>query len=212
MTLFLNIQFLASIIKYIIVGTQEGLGIGTISVQAGSLSTFIVVLFVSFALSVRQTSQKIVLLLQALIFAYINEKRLGILIVALTCTIVSFQLKNKFKANSRFVYLIFGSIFSSFIAITLFSINITILDGGTLLDFGDRVSLYLLQGSSDGIPIGRLAGIIWTLTQMSFETLIKGLDPLMFFSSSLTDVSTIDEYIFRPSSFIIVFARQVYLD
>ena len=32
-------------------------------------------------------------------FAYINEKLLGILIFALTCTIVSFQLKNKFKAN-----------------------------------------------------------------------------------------------------------------
>ena len=77
----------------------------------------------------------------------------------------------------------------------------------TFLDFGDRVSIYLLQGTADGIPIGRLAGIIWTLTQISFETLIKGLDPLMFFSSSLTDVSTIDEYIFRPSSFIIVFAR-----
>ena len=156
MTLFLNIQFLASIIKYIIIGTQRRSWNWYYFSQAGSLSTFIVVLFVSFALGVRQTSQKIVLLLQALIFAYINEKRLGILIVALTCTIVSFQLKNKFKANSRLVYTIFGLIFSSFVSIILFNINSTILDGGTFLDFGDRCQFIYCRVQRMAFPL-----VVW---------------------------------------------------
>ena len=207
LTTFLSIQFFASIIKYVIAGTQEGGGIGTISVQAGSLSTFIVVLFLSVALSERRVRYKLLFLLQALIFAYINEKRLGIMLIAFTGVIISYQLKDKFKANSRIFYIIFGFLLSLFLGVSLLNVNPTILDGMELFEFGNRVFYYLFQERSDGIPIGRLAGIKWTFSQVSLETLIKGLDPLMFFSSSLTDVNTIDENIFKPSGFLIVFSR-----
>ena len=74
------------ILKLLLYGQEEGLGIGTMSIQAGSLSTFIV-FFISVLAIERKTNGFLLHCVMrffcfAGLFAVVNEKRLGILIVS----------------------------------------------------------------------------------------------------------------------------------
>jgi hypothetical protein len=182
----LSIQMAAAMVKFILVGQNEGQGVGTISIQAGSLSTYIVCILcvTTFAF---KSSQKVVLicLVSALVFTIINEKRLGIIIVLIFSMI----------HYLRFSGSMYRLVLTYAMGIGLISLTVyfgarfipTLLDGYSILEFDTRVINYLMQTTENGEAIGRLAGSFQTLERVaSKDALLFGLGPAEFLSSNIT--------------------------
>ena len=182
----LSIQMAAAIVKFIMVGQNEGKGIGTISIQAGSLSTYIVCIFCVTTLAFK-SSQKVVLicLVSALVFTIINEKRLGVIIVLIFAMFHYVRF-----SGSIYRLVITYSMGLGLISLTgYFGARFipTLLDGYSILQFDTRVISYLMQTTENGEAIGRLAGSFQTLERVASEdALLFGLGPAEFLSSNIT--------------------------
>ncbi len=209
-TVFMVLQLLASLVKFARFGQMEGMGIGTISVQAGSLSTFIVVLFVTVGCCARRTWVVALAFLSGLLFSVINEKRLGLIIVVVAFALWGLiRVKDAKSVFGATVFIVpvtvisFGAMYLAPLAIE------SLLDGRESSEFLSRVLDYLLQTDSAGEPIGRVAGILH-FVGLAFEPdfFFGGPDPLFAFGSSLGGVeSSQSEMMFRPSAALIIFMR-----
>lgn len=203
----LSLQMAAAMVKFIVVGQNEGQGVGTISIQSGSLSTYIVCIFCVTTLAFN-ASQKVVLicLVSALVFTIINEKRLGVVIVL----IFSMIHYLRFSGSAYRLVLTFA------MGIGLISLTVyfgtrfipSLLDGYSILEFDARVISYLMQTTENGEAIGRLAGSFQTLERLaSKDALLFGLGPAEFLSSNITGTSEMADVGFNVVGSTLVVAR-----
>tara|TARA_X000000950_G_scaffold274779_1_gene360297 strand:- start:497 stop:1681 length:1185 start_codon:yes stop_codon:yes gene_type:complete len=206
---FVILQIIAAFIKFFLIGQGEGQGIGTLSIQAGSLSTFIGFIICLFALVHKSKGNfmlYILFFLLALLFVIINEKRLGILIVAALAFYSSYYgegskkyLSNLFLKPALIISL---SIIFIYLGITFVP---TIIEGFTIANFDERVWTYLTATQSDGTAIGRLAGLIQTYELLTLNNqFYLGMGPETYLSSNISGVT--DEF-FNPIALTIVLGR-----
>lgn len=206
----LTAQVLAAGFKLAVVGQDEGRGIGTLSVQAGSLSTFIVVLISSAGFWCKRLSVGFAVLSAALFFAWVNEKRLGVLIAAFSFGVYGYLNLHRIKT-----LLARGAVLS--IAIPLFVVLFylalqsidSILHGYSVWQLPVRIFDYLNQSDSSGRPIGRLAGLLYSFDRpSSMQDFLLGVQPLFSFGSSALGIaSSYADVGFRPSAFVVTFVR-----
>ena len=101
LTTFYIIQLIACLLKYMTLGINEGRGIGTVSLQAGTLTTSIVCygfIYALHLLDVKRRLTGIIILITVAIFCVVNEKRGPFLFIPML-TILYFMLsKNKFSS------------------------------------------------------------------------------------------------------------------
>lgn len=215
---FVLLQFIAALVKLFFVGQAEGRGIGTLSIQAGSISTFIVFFTCLIALRYQSLKKKRLvyfLLFAALAFSIINEKRLGLLVVAFMSFIIIMrgsQIKlrvdgTSLLVNGSFVKILPASIFALFVLVVGANFVPTLTEEFSLWQLAQRISTYLLQINSDGVPVGRLSGMLSIFARLSDEnSWIFGLSPVEFMSSKL--VATQAEISpFRLTGFTLIIAR-----
>ncbi|MDC3343063.1 hypothetical protein OAW22_02395 [Pseudomonadales bacterium] len=209
-TVILSAQILAAVVKFALIGQEEGRGIGTLSVQAGSLSTFVVVLICTAGFWCKKLGVGIAVLAAAFFFAWVNEKRLGVLIVA-----VSFGLYFYFnleRLKSRGTRAALGCVALPVIVVVFNyaaqSID-SILHGYSIWQLPLRVFDYLNQSDSSGNPIGRLAGLIYSFENPESKIqFLFGTNPLFSFGSSALGIaSSYADVGFRPSAFAVTFVR-----
>lgn len=211
-------QVIAMILKLLLYGQEEGLGIGTMSIQAGSLSTFIV-FFISVLAIERKTNgfllHCVMLFCFAGLFAVVNEKRLGILIVssliflaALTPTKETLSnRKLPFKFKFFAVRLGVGGVLGLCILLLGQYFVPTLFEGYTLFTLSTRIETYLFATHSDGRPIGRLAGALSLIHQLQANnSLWLGFGPMSFFSSGFFQIDNAQQ-LFRASGLVIVLGR-----
>lgn len=206
--IFLTLQIFSALIKFLFIGINEGQGIGTLSVQAGSITTFIGALFCFFANYIKSLGRyklHLLILLLGLVFVVINEKRLGTLIV------VGFLIYAGFGHNSKIKLInFFRGIFGIILGITAFIIATTliptILEAYSVMQLGDRVFDYLNATYSDGRPIGRLAGLFQTFKELkNSNSLLFGLGPEKFLSTNITGLT--QELTFNPVGLTVMIGR-----
>lgn len=206
--IFVITQVSAALIKFLLVGQSEGLGIGTISIQAGSLSTLIAVYICYIATQKTNINYKFILLFSALGFAFVNEKRLGILLVLCFIFIETLNLKIKPK-RFRPLYILCSACFLLAILPQGLKLIPSILEGNSLSYLPMRVFHYLTATDSSGMPIGRIAGFIYTLGNFqSIGEVLFGKNIFFSFSSAIYSYSEVgDNLNFRPSAFLISLMR-----
>ena len=206
--IFVITQVSAALIKFLLVGQSEGLGIGTISIQAGSLSTLIAVYICYIATKNTNVNYKLILLLSALGFAFVNEKRLGLLLVLCFMFIEALNLNIKPK-RFRPLYILGSACLLLTILPQGLKLIPTILEGNSLSYLPIRIFHYLTATDSSGLPIGRIAGLIYTLGNFdSIGELLFGKDIFFSFSSAIYSYSGVsNELSFRPSAFVISLMR-----
>lgn len=215
---FVFLQLFAAIVKMILIGQSEGGGIGTLSIQAGSVSTFIVFFICLISLRYKKMFKNRVyyfLLFGALFFSIVNEKRLGLIVVAVMGFLIMFidnrgglgsYSSNIFKGR-RILQLVIASILALSLLVLGARYVPTLTEGYTLLKLVPRIISYLMYTNSEGIPLGRVAGMFSTLVRLNAENgWIIGLGPTEFMSSNLVSGST-EIYSFRATGFTIVIAR-----
>ena len=185
---WLALQILGALIKLFVIGQNEGQGIGTVSVQAGAVSAYVVVTFCLSAIVLNINKKTAILLLGlALLFALINEKRIGILVVGLFAYLI-FSKGHNFQVKSTRYFvaipLTVGILYVGSVAIP------SLLDGMSVLQFGDRISTYLLMVNEDGTAVGRFAGLIQTISNLEgYGQLLFGNGPSMYLSSSVAGLT-----------------------
>ena len=185
---WLALQIMGALIKLFVVGQNEGQGIGTVSIQAGAISAYVVVIFCISAIALNVNNKNAILLLGlALFFAMVNEKRIGILVVALFAYLIfSYGHKFQFKFIRLFIVipLSAGTLYVGSVAIP------SLLEGMSVFQFGERVSTYLLLVNDDGSAVGRIAGLIQTISNLKgYEQLFFGNGPDVYLSSSVAGVT-----------------------
>ena len=215
---FLIIQISAAFIKLAVFGQGEGNGIGTLSIQAGSVSTFIVTVFCVLALHFRQRDMifyTALFFVGALLFAIINEKRLGILIVFTLVLFLGFNLQSwRFSGTqhtSRFIVRLGTILAVSLLAVFALLIGQlfvpTLTEGYTLLTIMPRIETYLFAIESDGTAIGRFAGMMQMFDDLQkHQTLFMGMGPDALLSTAVVEGKQ-QETSFRPVGMIIVMSR-----
>lgn len=209
--IFIFLQLIAVGLKLLMVGQGEGLGIGTLSIQAGGLSTFIGTFMCLYALHEKYKGNfnlHVIILLAALFFIIVNEKRLGTLIV------VCFSIYSALSNNKNIVNHISTRIFRFFIGISIGVIFFivgtmmipTILEAYSITDFDERVWDYLTATHSDGRPIGRLAGLFQTYTELIDKgKFLFGFGPESLLFSNIANSSSAIE--FNPIGLTVVLSR-----
>ena len=215
---FVFLQILAALIKFAVIGQAEGGGIGTLSVQAGSVSTFIAFFICLVAMRQGALGNKLLaylLLFAALLFSIINEKRLGLLVVTtmgLLVVITQDQRSYSFFYSS-FVRMkgVLRMMLAFVLAIGLLILGArflpTLTEGYSLLTLVPRVIAYLTHTATDGTPLGRIAGLFYVLGRLGAESgWLGGLGPMEFMQSNLTS-ATADASTFRATGFTILIAR-----
>ena len=206
---FVILQIIAALIKLIIIGQGEGQGIGTISIQAGSLSTFIGFIICLFGLFHKsQGNFKLYLLffVLAFLFVIINEKRLGILIVSALFFFSAYYGKG---SKNYFIKILLKPLLVISLSTVFIFLGITfvpsIIEGFNLTNFDERVWQYLTATQSDGTAIGRLAGLIQTYELIVVnDKFYFGMGPETYLSSNISGVT--DEF-FNPIALTIVLGR-----
>ena len=203
---WLALQILGALIKLFVIGQNEGQGIGTVSVQAGAVSAYVVVTFCLSAIVLNVNKKTAILLLGlALLFALINEKRIGILVVGL-CAFLIFSKGHNFQVKlTRYfvaIPLTVGILYVGSVAVP------SLLDGMSVLQFGDRISTYLLMVNEDGSAVGRLAGLIQTISNLEgYGQLLFGSGPSMYLSSSVAGLTNNTDLGFNAIGSSIVIGR-----
>lgn len=207
MFVFIGSQIFAACVKFVIFGQQEGLGVGTLSVQAGSISTFISVLICYHACNNSSLKACLLFILGATLFAFINEKRFAMLLVFTFALLVFRDLKFSTREQRSMYLLVLPALLIPLLLLFMNSID-SILEGNSIFAFPARVIHYLTQTDGAGLPIGRIAGILYVFTQYSsIEQFLFGFDPFFYFSSAFIEASVGDVVTFRPSAFVITFVR-----
>ena len=208
--LFLSAQIIAALFKLLVVGQEEGRGIGTVSVQAGSLSTFIVVLTCTAAFWCKKFLAGLAVLTAALFFAWVNEKRLGVLLAALSFGVYTYFIAERFSQPGvrACITVIALPVLLSIFYFAVQTID-SILHGYSVWQLPIRIFEYLNQSDSAGNPIGRLAGLTYSIGNVSnYQSLFFGTQPLFAFGSSALGVETnYNDVGFRPSAFVVTFVR-----
>ncbi len=107
-TKFVKILFLiqipASFVKFFVVGQEEGRGIGTMSVHAGSLTTVFVLFSVGFCFSLYLFKKKNIYLLAIIgffLFGLIGEKRALAFYLPVLFAVVAFFYAKRYGSKSR---------------------------------------------------------------------------------------------------------------
>lgn len=216
--IFVLLQTLAALIKFSVIGQSEGGGIGTLSVQAGSVSTFLV--FFICLVAMRQSflgnrQLGYLLLFMALLFSILNEKRLGLLVVCGMSLLVlawrghrslaSFGV-NLLGVRNAMRLMLAGLLATGLLALGAHFVP-SLHEGYSLLTLAPRIISYLMQTASDGTPIGRLAGLFHVFGRLELENgWMIGLGPMEFMSSNLTS-SSAEGATFRATGFTILIAR-----
>tara|TARA_Y100000768_G_scaffold60998_1_gene41406 strand:- start:9955 stop:11154 length:1200 start_codon:yes stop_codon:yes gene_type:complete len=208
---FFILQMIAVSIKLLFVGQNEGLGIGTLSLQAGSLSTFIGAFMCIYAMHVKEKGLiaiHFIILFSALFFVLVNEKRLGTLIVIFFVLYTSMSSSPGMKnfISTR----VFKFVFGAAIAIVFFILGTTliptILDTYAITELDQRIWSYLTATHSDGRPIGRLAGLFQAFIQLVDENrLLIGMGPESLLFSNVTNTTMNVE--FNPIGLTVVLSR-----
>jgi hypothetical protein len=185
---WLVLQIIGALVKFFVIGQGEGQGIGTVSIQAGAVSAYVVVIFCLSAIVLNVNKKASLSLLGlALLFALINEKRIGILVVGFFSYLIfahGYQFQSKFFQYFLAIALTIGILFVGSVAIP------SLLEGMSVLQFGERVWAYLLLGNEDGAAVGRLAGLIQTISNLeSYREILFGNGPSMYLSSSVVGLT-----------------------
>ena len=215
---FVFIQMLAALVKLAVIGQSEGGGIGTLSVQAGSVSTFLVFFICLIAMRRGAMGNQLLayfLLFGALLFAIINEKRLGLLVVTgMSLMVIMWR---DYRSNASFGFnllrvrnamrlMLAGLLAAGLLALGARFVP-SLTEGFSLLTLAPRIMTYLMQTAGDGTPLGRLAGLFHIFGRLGGENgWIIGLGPMEFMSSNLTSVSS-EGATFRATGFTILIAR-----
>ena len=215
---FVFLQMGAALLKFILIGQSEGAGVGTISIQAGSASTFIGFFMCLVALRLSALGNRglaYLVLFSAFLFVAINEKRLGILVVSLMSLFLlmwrgnqpSGSLALSFFSLRTLSHFIVGCIFALFLLIVGQQLIPTLTEGFNLLSLPQRIVSYIMAEASDGTPLGRVSGLFHIFGQLSEENKwMIGFGPMEFFSSNVFNV-TAEEPSFRPTGLAILIAR-----
>ena len=186
---FLALQITFALIKFIFVGQNEGQGIGTVSIQAGAVSAYVVVSFCLTAIVLNVNKQTAFLILGfALLFAFINEKRIGVLLIGFFAFIIfSDSRVYKFKIFRYFLAIPLAIAFGYVGSVALPSL----LEGrSSVLQIFSRITEYLLLVNQNGEAIGRLAGLTQTVLSLEgYEQFIFGKGPSEFLSSSVAGLT-----------------------
>lgn len=182
--LWLGLQIIGALIKFFVTGQGEGQGIGTVSIQAGAVSAYVVVIFCLSAIVLNVNKKASLSLVGlALLFALINEKRIGILVVGFFSYLIfahGYQFQSKVAQYSLAIALTFGVLFVGSSAIP------SLLEGMSVLQFGERVWTYIFLVNEDGFAVGRLAGLIQTISNLvGYREIFLGNGPSMYLSSSV---------------------------
>lgn len=218
---FLALQLLAAIVKLWTVGVSEGQGVGTLSIQSGSVSSFIVFLITMIALElhIRGFPKRIIitLFLAALFFTVVNEKRLGVLIISgmAAVTIIAHRdiklghlfsvLKNKTSVKRL--------ISACALVVVILNIGVwflpSLVEGYSLDALPSRISSYVFQRDSGGKPLGRLAGSVDTVRELADQNqLLFGSGPSAFLHSNLSTAGSEQSIAgFRATGATILVAR-----
>ncbi len=215
---FILVQILFAFIKLVMIGQGEGGGIGTLSIQAGSLATFITFFICLIGLrqkNMGRTQRGYILVACALLFALINEKRLGILIVSTFGMLMVLINSERSSAGVGFKILKWARTVRISIAIvcagSILFLGVrfvpSLVEGFSVFELLPRVASYLMQRSGEGVAIGRLAGLIDTVLLSIEETnwlFGKGVTEHFssYFLPNQNQIST-----FRASSFVITLTR-----
>ena len=206
---FIILQVFSALIKLVIIGQGEGQGIGSISIQAGSLSTFIGLTICIYALNEKlkgNSKTYITFFILAFIFVVINEKRLGIIVVGSLAIYSGFfaSKNNSFLSNSLLKPAI-GIITFTSLSIIGAKYVPTLIEGYSVLEFDERVWTYLTAVKSDGTALGRLAGLFKTYEDLLLNnSILFGMGPEIYLSSNISGVS---EELFNPIGVTILFGR-----
>lgn len=219
--LFLALQLLAATVKLWAVGVSEGQGVGTLSIQSGSVSSFIVFLFTMIALELHIRGfpkRKIIpLFFAALFFTVVNEKRVGVLIIS-GMVAVTMIAHRDIKFGRLFSALQKKTTVTRFIpacALVVVILNIgvwflpSLVEGYSLDTLPSRISSYLLQRDSGGKPLGRLAGSVDIVRGLADQNqLLFGSGPSALLSSNLS-IAGSEQYLpdFRATGATILVAR-----
>ncbi len=215
---FVFIQILAALVKLAVIGQSEGGGIGTLSVQAGSVSTFLVFFICLIAMrrgAMGNRRLAYFLIFGALLFSIINEKRLGLLVVTAMSLMVITWRDHRSLASFGFnllrvrnaMRLVLAGLFAAGLLALGARFVPSLTEGFSLLTLAPRIMAYLMQTTGDGTPLGRLAGLLHIFGRLGVENgWMIGLGPMEFMSSNLTSASA-EESTFRATGFSIVVAR-----
>lgn len=204
--IFLGFQITGALVKLVLVGQNEGQGIGTVSTQAGAISAYVIVIFClsAIALNVQKKTAFVVLSL-ALMFALINEKRIGILAVGFFSYLIFSQGDNhKFKF-SRLVIAIPAVVGVLYVGSVLVP---SLLEGYKFTAFGLRVLDYLFLVNEEGLAVGRLAGLMQTVSNLQdFNRLLLGDGPMIYLSSAVAGTTNNTNLGFNAIGSSILIAR-----
>lgn len=207
------IQIPAAIVKLIVIGQDEGRGIGTVSMQGGQLSTTLPLFAIAFSLAFYLFSRNKLLIgviAGFIAFSLINEKRAFIFYLPVLMFFILYVYgkgnlhgktsifnRSRIKIISLIILITIGGLFVA--AKTVRTLNPETGWGGSF-NIGfmlDSVVKYETAITAEGYSFGRLASTIHSYNILKKEgllTLLLGFGPGFLAQSSLVDQQEYDVY------------------